>query len=319
MSGLTRVGVAIVLMVCAPGRGWAATPKAKSHHWVAYPVDAYQPNFEPRVGQPTVDVPEVIGERLEQEVRESHKYWRHEAAMHDADLLEFPLSDYYGPLVRLNAPHDRWLFVFELRGPVGTSELLLLLDEPATGRISPTTLRLPNKWTSDFAVKHPKPDDLLQEPYLGFGDLDDDGEAELVVERYGHNGTMYNAALEYVFSIQSDLSLAPLLVLEARVNDIGYVSDAVSGDIEREFVSLGAGRGRLLVTWVAPRHRTVELGEVDLIRDGPELPFRVADVAARRPVYELILVGFDVDGLDLAQTPRARDDLFLEEGYGFEY
>ncbi|MBS2031410.1 MAG: hypothetical protein JST54_26150 [Deltaproteobacteria bacterium] len=71
--------------------------------------------------------------------------------------------------------------------------------------------------------------------------------------------------------------------------------------------------------WVAPGHRPVEMGEVDLMRDGPELPFRVADLAARRPAYERILVGFDVDGLDRAQTPRARDDLFLEEGHAFEY
>ena len=121
-------------------------------------------------------------------------------------------------------------------------KLRLLLYEPGTQRVSPATLRLPNKWTSGFAVKHPKPDDLLQEPYLGFGDSDDDGEPDVVVERYGHNGTMYNAVLDYVFSIQDDLSLAPLLVLEARVDDIGYVTGGtVSGDIEREFVSLGAG------------------------------------------------------------------------------
>ena len=198
------MGVAIVLMVCAPGHGSAAARRAKSHHWVAYPVDAYQPNFEPRAGQATVDVPEVIRERFEQEVQDSYKGWRREA-VHDPELLEFPLSDYYGPLVRLAAPHERWLFVFELRGPVGWSEFRLLLYEPGTQRVSPATLRLPNKWTSGFAVKHPKPDDLLQEPYLGFGDLDDDGEPDLVVERYGHNGTMYNAVLDYVFSIQDDL------------------------------------------------------------------------------------------------------------------
>ena len=100
MSGLPRMGVAIVLMVCAPGHGLAAARRAKSHHWVAYPVDAYQPNFEPRAGQATVDVPEVIRERFEQEVQDSYKGWRREA-VHDPELLEFPLSDYYGPLVRL--------------------------------------------------------------------------------------------------------------------------------------------------------------------------------------------------------------------------
>jgi hypothetical protein len=81
----------------------------------------------------------------------------------------------------------------------------------------------------DSFYEDKEPPILLKRPFISFTKIN--GRHALVVESYGHNGNLYNAAISNYLSIGNDLSLKQVLAVEERAiwpmdpMDIGDGSD----------------------------------------------------------------------------------------------
>jgi len=158
----------------------------------------------------------------------------------------FPkLKELYGPIFRVDAPHNRHLYVFKLYDESGlTTCYFLLLHDPHSNKLSKEPPCIYGRWT-DVMNEGEEDSILMKLPYVFFDDLNLDKEPELVIEEQVHNGTVYNAAVYHYFHVGKDLSLTHLLALEARLID--PFSEKESGLIVRKIKKLGPNRIKIVV------------------------------------------------------------------------
>ena len=186
----------------------------------------------------------------------------------------FPkLKELYGPIFRVDAPHNRHLYVFKLYDESGlTTCYFLLLHDPHSNKLSKEPPCIYGRWT-DVMNEGEEDSILMKLPYVFFDDLNLDKEPELVIEEQVHNGTVYNAAVYHYFHVGKDLSLTHLLALEARLID--PFSEKESGLIVRNIKKLGPNRIKIVVSTESSTgaNKSEAIGEILLESPDAHTPF----------------------------------------------
>jgi len=187
----------------------------------------------------------------------------------------FPkLKELYGPIFRVDAPHNRHLYVFKLYDEVGgiTTCYFLLLHDPHSNKLTKEPPCIYGRWT-DVMNQGGEDSRLMKRPYVFFDDLNLDKEPELVIEEQVHNGNLYNAAVYHYFHVGKDLSLTHLLALEARLID--PFSEKDSGMIVRKIKKLGPNRIKIVVSTESSTgaNKSESIGEILLESPNARTPF----------------------------------------------
>jgi hypothetical protein len=106
-----------------------------------------------------------------------------------------------GPAYVLASPDGGQLYVARCDGP-RRSEYLLVLHDPATGRVSPDTARISIR-QSPGDPKFP----TMQPPFARWDDLDGDGRSELLMQGTWAGGRTSTSVVTRVFRLGGDLKL----------------------------------------------------------------------------------------------------------------
>lgn len=220
-----------------------------------------------------VVLPGIVGNKIHEVALKTYRERIEWIREHESP--PFPkLKEIYGPIFRVDAPHDRHLYVFKLYDEVGgiTTCYFLLLHDPHSNKLSKEPPCIYGRWT-DVMNQGGEDSRLMKRPYVFFDDLNLDKEPELVIEEQVHNGNVYNAAVYHYFHVGKDLSLKHLLALEARLID--PFSEKESGLIVRKIKKLGPNRIKIVVSTESSTgaNKSEAIGEILLESPDARTPF----------------------------------------------
>jgi len=242
-----------------------------------------------------VSVPRVVARKIETLVGQAYS---------PENKSYFPRRSFFGPIFRITAPKNCYLYVFRRTGPMDSDFYFFILFDPATNRITRNPVFIYGKWMEgdDWGSE-------LRRPLLSFEDIYGDGELELIVEERVHNGTMYNAVVYHYYYASPDLALCPILAVETRLFDV--FTWKMRGVITRAVRKLAKGEIRLEVTldYQDPTPVHAELGSVILHSSQPGNPFEIVERAVIDSKYARLLITG-------SETDEAK---FIVEGYDFYY
>lgn len=166
------------------------------------------PGSTPESGQ--APIPASVREEIDQIISADFKTIKKYAC--ETEDCSIKIRDMYGPVFRIKTPTGLDVYVFEEIGPTGGSNYYFTLYDAKTGRLTKEPAYIYGKWLDMFFGD--KDSSLLKRPFISFTKIN--GKESMIVEDYGHNGTMYNAAIYRYFRINNNLSLTPILAVERR-------------------------------------------------------------------------------------------------------
>jgi hypothetical protein len=210
---------------------------------------------------------------------------------------------FYGPIIRITMPDEKYLFVFKQKDMFGVIFYHLILFDPMAELVTQDPPAIYGRWMEggDWGAK-------LENPLVSFDDLDQDGRPELVIEERVHNGTMYNAVVYHYFKIDPDLSLFRIMALETRLIDL-FTEDQ-EGAIVRKITKLEPNRLKIGTFLQIPNQQLEPLGEVIVGRRTSNGPFQVVSRHPFNLKYrEFLICAFGEED----------EDRFLRIGYNFYY
>jgi len=142
----------------------------------------------------------------------------------EANCGNLPIDYFYGTTFRLNAPQNRFLFVFTLNYPLGGSLYCFILFDPISNQVTQEPFAVNNKWIElrMFPIKR---------PIVSFDDLGQDGHHQLRVTEIEHYGTDESYYSYEYLQIKPDLSFKSVFKYIAEMND------PISPDRDREIVA----------------------------------------------------------------------------------
>ncbi len=166
------------------------------------------PGSSPDAGQEAV--PAIVNDEINSIVYADFKsVEKNECGTEDCQLK---IEDMYGSVFRIKAPTGLDLYVFEEIGPMGWSNYYFIFYDAKSGKLTKKPAYIYGKWLDMFFED--KNSSLLKRPFVSFTEID--GNESIIIEDYGHNGTVYNAVIYRYFRINDDLSLTPILAFEER-------------------------------------------------------------------------------------------------------
>ena len=122
------------------------------------------------------------------------------------------LADVYGPVIyQIDTPRNCQLYIFQLTAFSNILTYHLIFFDPTRNQVTPA----PPSIAGYSACSHGQCE-LLEAPYVGFDDINQNGEEEIVFQRQAHNGT-FNAVQYLYYDIAPDLALTTIFVLETRI------------------------------------------------------------------------------------------------------
>ena len=175
-----------------------------------------------------------------------------------------PIDYFYGTTFRLNAPQNKFLFVFTLNYPFGGALYCFILFDPIPNHVTQEPPGVNNKWIEleMFPIKS---------PLVSFEDLGQDGHFQLKVTEIEHYGTDASYYSYEFFQVKPDLSFKSVFKYVAEMND-----------------PIGPGRGREIVSTLKKmkknelkidkylkirNEKNQKIGEAIFGRDNPDQPF----------------------------------------------
>lgn len=118
----------------------------------------------------------------------------------------------FGPIFQLKTPNGMNLYVFKLLDVAEQSAYYFVMEDPKSGKFSPKPFGIYGYWLDGFYKTN---DELApKKPLVSFSNVN--GKMLVVAENFAHNGNVYNAIVYHYLSIGDDLSLKPMLALEAK-------------------------------------------------------------------------------------------------------
>ena len=199
-------------------------------------------------------------------------------------------ADHYGPVFQIPFPRPKHLhlYVFRLRTVMSFFDMVILVHDSRTDRVTTTPVRFSTRWMA----KRPH-GSLVQPPLIHFDDLDQDGRLEVVYQKREHNGTMVNSVVYHYLAVAKDLSFREIFQRETRLVDLyARWDEEREGYINREIDKLGPGKIRLRVLLVdhPPDTTGREAGRMTYEQRRPGEPFRETSRTVDIPRYEKLLV-----------------------------
>src|SRR5579862_5838627 len=229
---------------------------------------------------------------------------RRKTTTDSVQLRDLSVDAFYGPVFRITAPGNRYLFIFKEEDVVGILFYYLIMYDHKSGRTTANPPSVYGKWMEggDWGAELTKP--------LVFFDTSEGGETpKLIFEERVHNGTGYNAIIYHYYDIASDYSFRQVLALETRLSDVRTEDEG--GIIQRMLKRIS--RDSLMIETTLNRygHEDEYLGDVLVVRTKDGLPFHVARRNIKNQIYRDILITGSPQGTN--------EDEFLAKGCSFYY
>lgn len=181
-------------------------------------------------------------------------------------------SGLFGPVFRIRIPESDslHLYVYVLKGiGVVSDTFCLILHDIQTDKVTEEPRCFYGRWMYGRWPWIP-----IGKPFVGFDDLNLDGNPEVVFKERIHNGTVLNAIVHHFLHIGGDLSLVPIFRLEARSSH-DFFNEGRPGYLVRTIEKLKPNRILLSVTVSADPFESgsKKIGSVILESSGPSSPF----------------------------------------------
>ena len=250
-------------------------------HGLARPGNDFAPDDD-SIGT-VVPVPRLVAVHIDSIARATYA----ESCSPVSSCGGLTLRDFYGPVFRIKAPKDRYLYVFHAPLPWGGWYHFILTDR-LNHRIVTEPIRIVGRWMDRTLVRHPT---------LFFRDLDGDGSLEVVIEEAIHRGTDDTGWIYHYFSIDTLGVFHHVISVEWNWADdivVRYVTDSTAaeseGVIKRTLRLLAPNRLRLDTSLERDGARSLHLGYAVLERQGPGAPFRVLERHPSRKRWNELLL-----------------------------
>lgn len=254
----------------------------------------------------TLPVPAAVEEKLSKIVDDAYQWY----ATKDQDCIKskedcgLDKTSMYGRIYALKTPTKNQAYVFVLNALSGVTQYYFVLYNPDTHKATDKPISIYGKWLDGFYADNDVA--LLERPFVSFTQIS--GKPVLKVEDYGHNGTLYNAALYRYFQMGDDLSLTPVLAVEERSLWPGDIY-GFNGMITRKLEFTGQHTARISAYFVSDTGDKTPrlLGMVDI--ENADGPFHIV----KKTVVDK---RFDPGLLTLSETDESK---FLVSGDGLFY
>jgi hypothetical protein len=162
-----------------------------------------------------------------------------------------------------------------------------------TNKVADHPQTINGKWMENNEDGFAKSAKMLKEPLIYFAAIDAGSKKNIIVKERVHNGNVYNAVIEHVYSINSKPELKPVVCVETKcINPVG-------NEVITRYIQNG-----VIFTAIPGKGKAILLGKITLDKS-----FKISSRSVyKKPYADMLITGSGV-----------AESVFLKEGYRFRY
>lgn len=189
------------------------------------------------------------------------------------------------------------LYILKIYRDSGLVDYFLIAYDFESQLISKNNIQIDGKWMESNEKGFNENHKLITEPLIYFSDFNDDNKNEIIIKNRVHNGNIYNAVIENIYTISSDLKIDSLLFLETKYEDI-FRQCLIVRDYSLK-------KNELKTSLICDDTLTIGYSKLSITYNGVE----ITDSTLLIPEYENLLI--TGSGLNSQE--------FIRKGYGHLY
>lgn len=152
------------------------------------------------------------------------------------------------------------------------------------------------KWMENQERGFSKNIHFLENPLIYFQDINHEGKKDIIVKERAHNGDVYNAEVDHVYSLDQKMNFNVLLCIESKY--LYFLNDCV--------INRSLKDDTIVSELVCHNNKPIIIGKVKI---KPGIRVKIVD----RKVYQPEFQNFLITGSGI------KDETFLKRGYTFKY